>query len=443
MDAYTVNNHYQNIGVNTSLQADSRQQQLTTVLDVVTDYQYGIERLANSSSGLSNPSFLLTSSNNKLIDSQNNKILRGYIRRSGVDFSDPTSRYRLYFMFNPAEIQRNYMAYLDQQALDPYNNLFGSSNLSAPPGILDFSFDLLFDRQLEVARDPLHMGTKVDYDFFDIVVRGVVPDINNEGNAIPDNGIMMTNPRNVAVVFSGDLAVHGRPYNSSIRFERFSHKMTPTRMVISITLKAFYVGPVQTIPNYNQFTSESVFSATIPYDESVKYQASYTTVDSAPLVDNPADTQSSNYPSPYTASPSTSTPPTDGLYQTKGIILTEDQMADLVVGSGMRGDAAAIAIAIAYRESEFNSGAYNLLGLDHKVGLFKFNMHPLAYGSSLGTMDQLMVPAYAMQKFIEKSENGTNFSPWYITPAGLPVRDGYDLKFLPRAKQLVQERGGY
>jgi hypothetical protein len=118
-------------------------------------------------------------------------------------------------------------------------------------------------------------------------------------------------------------------------------------------------------------------------------------------------------------------------------------MADLVVGSGLRGEAAAIAIAIAYRESRFNSGSANTSGLDLSYGLFQFNMHPGAYGNSLGTKEQLMTPAYAMQKFVEQSKGGTYFKPWYITPDGQPTYPGYDLKFIDQARRLVQARGAY
>lgn len=447
MNLYSLVNSYKNIGVNSSPEANSRKEGLFGIVDTVSEYQYGLERLESSNSGFSNPKFMLTSplnsQTNKLIEGPNKNIVRGYIRRSDIDPSDPTSRYRLYFMFNPEQIERNYMAYLDQQALDPYNNLFGSNNMSAPPGILDFTFDLLFDRQLEVAGDARHPGTKVDYDYFDIVVRGVIPDINNNGSSIPDNGVMMVNPRNIAVIFSRDLAVHGRPYNSYVRFEKFSHRMTPTRMVVSITMKAFYVGPVQTVPNFNQFTSEEIFSATIPYDEKITYEATFTDVEQASLIDQGETTTSSSFPSPYTPTYRTYVAPTEALFQTKGVILNEDQMADLVIGYGLRGEAAAIAISIAYRESRFNSGAYNPVNLDRSVGLFQFNMHPGAYGNRLGTMDQLMVPAYSMEKFIQESRNGTYFKPWYLTPEGMPTVKGYELKFLPRARQLVQARGAY
>lgn len=239
--------------------------------DAVTQAQYAQERFFSLSEGRSNPAFRLTSDFNRLAET-NGAIMRGYIRRSDIDPADPTSQYRLYFMYNPETIQRSYIAYLDQQALDPGNSLFGSNNMTAPPGILDFNFELLFDRHIEVSSDPGHPGTKVDYDFFDLVVRGVVPDSGDTGNAIPDNGIMMVNPNNIAVVFGQDLAVQGKAYNASVRFEKFNNRMVPTRLRIGLALKAFYIGPVQTIPNYSMNTNQGAVAATVPYENNIKYK---------------------------------------------------------------------------------------------------------------------------------------------------------------------------
>lgn len=276
-----------------------------------------------SSLGYSNPPFLLTRTHNRLIDGS--EISRGYIRRSDIDPADPTSNYRLYFMYNPSSIQRNYIAYLNQAALDPGNALFGSNNMASAPGIIDFSFSLLFDRHLEVAQSSSHPGTKVDYDYFDLVVRGVVPDGTGEGNAIPDNGIMMVNPNNITVVFGEDLTVHGRPYNASISFEKFNHRMVPTRMNIAIVMKAFYIGPVRTNYNFSTTQQELLASATIPYDKTAKVT---TTSDAIYTNVTWTDTSTSAYKDVTTTSPSsgTTTTPTSGG--------TGDWIADVLTGVG-------------------------------------------------------------------------------------------------------------
>ena len=130
------------------------------------------------------------------------RIQRGYIRRGEVEAGQDISKARLYFMYNPETITRDYVSYLDQTALDPFNTVYQSSNLVAPPSILDFSFSLFFDRQ-EEAMDAEHPGVFVDYQFFDLVVRNVTPDDpNSTGNTLPDNGVMMVNPREITVVFS-------------------------------------------------------------------------------------------------------------------------------------------------------------------------------------------------------------------------------------------------
>jgi hypothetical protein len=191
------------------------------------------------------------------------RILRGYIRRAQTEAGDEKSKSRLYFMYNPETITRDYVSYLDQAALDPFNTVYQSGNLVAPPSILDFSFDLFFDRQ-EEADDPNHPGVLVDYQFFDLVVRNVVPSqIDPTSNTIPDNGVMMVNPRDITVVFSPQFTVQGRPLNARVTFEKFTHRMVPVRMRVSLVMRAVYIGPVKDMTEYRAevFAAE----ATIPF----------------------------------------------------------------------------------------------------------------------------------------------------------------------------------
>lgn len=205
--------------------------------------------------GLSNPPFVSGAAGRLMPFLQEGtgapaRILRGYIRRSQFDAGDAVSKARLYFMYNPETISRDYVSYLDQGALDPFNTVYQSGNLVAPPSILDFSFDLFFDRQ-EEATQRSHPGVFVDYQFFDLVVRNVVPtDVNQSSNTLPDNGVMMVNPRNITVVFSPQLTVEGRPLNARVTFEKFTHRMTPIRMRISLTMRAVYMGPVKDMTEY-------------------------------------------------------------------------------------------------------------------------------------------------------------------------------------------------
>lgn len=172
------------------------------------------------------------------------RILRGYIRRANYD--DDVSRSRLYFMYNPEVITRDYVSYLDQAALDPFNTVFGSDNLVAPPSFMNFRFELFFDRQDEVSQDLNHPGVFVDYQFFDLVVRNVIPtDPNGTNNTLPDNGVMMVNPRDITVVFSPQITVQGRPINATVSFEKFSHRMTPIRMRIQLEMRVVYIGPIK------------------------------------------------------------------------------------------------------------------------------------------------------------------------------------------------------
>jgi hypothetical protein len=109
---------------------------------------------------------------------------------------------------------------------------------------------LFFDRQSE-AQDPEHPGVLVDMEYFDLVVRNVVPGDNTNGQ-LPDNGVMMVNPRDITVIFSPTLTVQGRPTNASVVYEKFTHRMTPTRMRIDLTMRVVYLGPVKDITTFVQ-----------------------------------------------------------------------------------------------------------------------------------------------------------------------------------------------
>ena len=175
------------------------------------------------------------------------RIQRGFIRRADYSINDEASMSRLYFMYNPETISRDYMNYLDQGALDPFNTVFQSGNLVAPPSMLNFAFELFFDRQ-EEAMAVNNRGVMVDMDYFDLVVRNVKPSASN--NTLPDNGIMMVNPRDITVVFSQEITVQGRPLNASVVFERFTHKMVPTRMRINLQMRVVYFGPMRDVTTF-------------------------------------------------------------------------------------------------------------------------------------------------------------------------------------------------
>ena len=422
----------------------------TRVPDAVTETQYARERFLAVSTSSANPPFKLTSSYNRL-SGADGAITRGYIRRSDIDAADPTSPYRLYFMYNPEVIRRNYIAYLDQQALDPGNAMFGSNNMSAAPGILDFSFELLFDRQIEVATDPLHPGTKIDYDYFDLVVRGVVPDSNTSGNAIPDNGIMMVNPSNITVVFGQDLSVHGRAYNANVRFEKFSNRMVPMRMRIGIQMKVFYIGPTSSLPNYSSITNNAVYEATVPYDESVSYSVTYEEVSDrtlsigfdsseSPFIDRfNSGGQGGGTGSQYTG-PVGQIPPgipqgpfplritrrglTSVTSAVAPVSLNGDQILALLMAKQCPVDGAVFLWALAKRESGFvaNAAGINTDG-STDAGLWQIN------STNWGIIPAEMIadPWTNVDITIRLSRNGTWFVPWqlsgnYQTPDGSHLR---------------------
>lgn len=225
-------------------------------------------------------------------------IVRGHIRRSVIDESDPTSKYRLYFMYNPEVIERSFVSYLDQQALDPFNTVFGSKNLVAPPGVLDFTFDMMFDRQIENANGAMPRGALEDFDYFDLVVRGVIPNIGT--GDLPDNGVLMVNPRNITVVFSPQLTIQGRPNQAEVVYEKFDHRMTPTRMTIRLSMKAYYIGPAKKDFTFAQSTAAATAQATVPYDDAIKY--SVTSENVSYRYFKPPSVQTSGFTNAFTGS---------------------------------------------------------------------------------------------------------------------------------------------
>jgi cell wall-associated NlpC family hydrolase len=168
-------------------------------------------------------------------------------------------------MYNPEQIQRDYVSYLDQAALDPFNTVYESGNLIAPPSFVDFTFSLLFDRQIEEANGKVPRGVLADYDFFDIVVRNAQPGEANP--TVPDNGILMVNPQDITVVFSRELTVQGRPINARVNFMKFSRSMVPTRMMISLTIRISYFGPLRAAFGLDTNQNIPKYEALIPYDK--------------------------------------------------------------------------------------------------------------------------------------------------------------------------------
>lgn len=395
------------------------------------------------------------------------QILRGYIRRTQPSPTNPGSLARLQFMFNPEVIQRSYISYLDQQALDPTNSTFGSGNLMAAPGILDFSFELFFDRQPEVAltserpgvpQDVIRRGVMVDYDYFDRVVRGVEPG-QKVGN-VPDNGVMLINPNNITVVFSPQMSVTGRPYNANVRFEKFSHRMVPTRVSITIQMKVSFIGPTIPSLDFSDTSVQSVYKATVPYEDTVEvkvnslqnvedlvFETTTTTTDPA---------QGGTGAATITGDPNAPIIPiTSGATGVPSGQLTAETVAKLILSvTPLRGIRAAIMLAISFRESSFNSTAHNtnINTNDNSYGLFQINMlgslgpdrrRKFGFAADGSEDARLLIPSEAVRCMYILSSNGNDFSPWVIdVNTGRATVAGYDLKFLDQAKQIINSLGG-
>ena len=244
-------------------------------------FQWGSRPAEPGRSWMSNPPFHSKAAGellNTLVNSSDqrpSRVLRGFIRRSEYNVADSASMSRLYFMYNPEQITREYVNYLDQGALDPFNTVFQSGNLVAPPSFMNFTFELFFDRQDEAAF-PNNPGVFVDYEYFDLVVRNVIPGTAGN-NSLPDNGVMMVNPRDITVVFSPEITVQGRPLNAQVNFEKFTHRMTPTRMRISLTMRVVYFGPLREMTTFTQ--DEMRASATIPWGDTEPERYNFTYLD--------------------------------------------------------------------------------------------------------------------------------------------------------------------
>jgi hypothetical protein len=225
------------------------------------------------SKGNSNPEFKFNQNQRRLNTpagmSGGEKITRGYIRRT--DQTDDVGTATLNFMFNPEQITRDYVSYLDQAALDPFNTLYQSGNLVAPPSFVNFTFSLFFDRAEDVAmtdtkdpNNPLGKGVLIDYEYFDLVVRNVVPSRPGSPD-VPDNGVMMVNPKDITVVFSEDLTVQGRPTNARVSFTKFDHRMVPVRMQVDLTMITTYFGPFRSSFGLDVFKPASQYDPLVPY----------------------------------------------------------------------------------------------------------------------------------------------------------------------------------
>lgn len=351
------------------------------------------------------------------------RIQRGYIRRAQVSDGDPLSKARLYFMFNPDTVTRNYVAYLDQQALDPFNTIYGAGNLVAAPGFMDFTFTLFFDRQQEVASIKDHRGVYVDYEYFDIVVRNTPPQDANSGGgtSVQDSGVLFINPRDITVVFSQELTVQGRATNATVNFTKFSNRMVPVRMEIQIQMKVLYIGPQRPQTEAVDFNQELSYAITVPYDSKL----------GLPVTNNDVSFfRATELNSVQSGGSST----TD--IDLSGSVLTDRQLLSLVMEVGVPKDQWAIAIAIALAESSGQVSAIGGPNSDgtYDRGLWQVNdIHPQYDRQQL-----ISSPIYNARAMYDISSGGTVWRPWSSYDPPPPTNNSSYQQFLVRAQEAVQ-----
>lgn len=211
------------------------------------------------------------------------RIVRGYLRRQTVDATSPESFVRLYYMYNPDQVQRQYLSWNEATTLDQGGQM-GVDSDSAPssvPSLTQISFTLYFDRQIEVATIEDHPGVMVDLQAFDVLSGNLVytqtaangdqsATVIPAGMSLPANTdatedrsgqlrpTMSNTQTMVTAVFSPSLAVEGVLVGATASFTKFSQRMTPVTMALTITLLVSFVGK-----NNNQTSNPDVGAGTL------------------------------------------------------------------------------------------------------------------------------------------------------------------------------------
>jgi hypothetical protein len=185
------------------------------------------------------------------------RILRGYIRRYDINpasqrnSADSAKSFnaRLFFMWNPEVIERKYASLPDvQEFLNLTNAPNGPvDNKKTKPFLqTDVNFQLFFDRQEEVTRFPDHPGVLVDLAVFDLLAQGGSPVGQATTRTLPTTATDLSPPSEtlafdptimIAVIFSPYLVYFGTLTDVRVVFQKFSHRMTPTRMEVDLSMR--------------------------------------------------------------------------------------------------------------------------------------------------------------------------------------------------------------
>lgn len=208
------------------------------------------------------------------------RILRGYMRRStvyplnqpGLSDAQKATNARLYFMYNPSDLARQYQSFsllAGQATSDTNAQVNGGQQV---PAMVTMSMELLFDRQEEVARFTDHPGVLVDLAVFDMLIGNDVTSYDdvlsrdaanlNVGDAGATTAISRPTTTDttslkvgldiyITIIMSPSLVFEGKVMEASALFQKFSHRMTPTRMTLSITLLLNYTGKLQPTDTIN------------------------------------------------------------------------------------------------------------------------------------------------------------------------------------------------
>lgn len=197
------------------------------------------------------------------------RILRGYMRRStvyplsqpGLSDQQKATNAKLYFMYNPSDVMRQYVSYTALAGQSSDNPESATSGGQQVPAMVTMNMELLFDRQEEVARFPNHPGVLVDLAVFDMLIGNNITSYDdvmnrdvNFGDAsastavsTPSGGADTATLKPgldiyITIIMSPSLVFEGKIMEASALFQKFSHRMTPTRMTLTVTLWLNYTG---------------------------------------------------------------------------------------------------------------------------------------------------------------------------------------------------------
>jgi len=175
------------------------------------------------------------------------KVLRGFMRNQFED--DDGIQWRLNFLYNPSVLNISYQ--IDRDDLHMDQDLSEADKQGV--GLVDhrsMSIDLLFDRTLEVARDPSnHTGVQVDVDIFHAMMG--VKNIHEDPIQTRAVEVFISREGGSPVPL---ISLFGLVTSAQLTYTHFSNLMVPMRCVLKLGIQQ-QIKPrhMDNINIYNEF----------------------------------------------------------------------------------------------------------------------------------------------------------------------------------------------